>query len=354
VGEQCCVALDAGFDIGGERRLERSSSGLVTWRQVDGQEGVGESRAAWQGSTAAHPAGIPGDDVEPSVDLVVEDPVVAEELDARSAGSARIGDQRADPGVGVRCRQAGQRQADGGAGGVGGVDGHDEESALPTVTAGLPAKGCQCLGDRRGGQELLDLRDDDIGLVELDVVAGVVDRDELGGRRERHPVLLTLVPHVVESRCLDRVETREGVFGGGDDAEGQGTEAVDGRDVRERCRLVELLGVGGRVGRVGAPLDEPCRRVGPVGGHGAAGGGPRRGRGVDQDERVDLVGIRGGEGHGLGAAVGVAHDHERRGFADPVQEGAQVAGGGGEGLGCGRRIAGSGTEPGVGADASAP
>ena len=167
-------------------------------------------------------------------------------------------------------------------------------------------------------------------------------------------MLLALIPHVVEACCLDRVETGEGVFGCGHDAERQGAEGVDGSDLGEPCGLVELLRVVGREGRVGAAVDERCRGFGAVVGHGAAGRGPRRRGGVEKEQPVDLVGVGGGEGHGLGAAVGVAHDDERAGLADLVQEGVEVAGGGGEGLRCRRRVACAGAEAGVGADPGLP
>ena len=44
--------------------------------------------------------------------------------------------------------------------------------------------------------------DDDVGSVELDVVARVVDRHEPGRRRERRPVLLASVPHLVQPGFL--------------------------------------------------------------------------------------------------------------------------------------------------------
>ena len=41
----------------------------------------------------------------------------------------------------------------------------------------------------------MDLVEDDVGAIDLDVVAGVVDGDELCRRSERHPVCLASVPH---------------------------------------------------------------------------------------------------------------------------------------------------------------
>ena len=253
-------------------------------------------------------------------------------------------------GVRVRRREPSQRQRDRGAGRVGGVEGDVEGAALQSVAAVLPPQRRRRRhGGRRGREEPFDLGDGDIGAVELDVVAGVVDGDEARGRRQRHPVLLPPVPHVVESRCLDRVETRERVLGCGHDAERQRSEGVDGGDLGEAGDLVEVLGVVGRVGRVGAAGDEVGGRLGAVIGHGAAGRGPCRGRGVEQDQPIDLVRVARREGHGLGAAVGVADDHVRPGLADVAQEGVEVASRGGERLRCCRRVARAGAEAGVGA-----
>ena len=290
---------------------------------------------------AADAAGIPRDDVEATVDLVVEGSVVAEELDTRSAGSAGVGDQRADSCVRVGGREPCQRQRDRWAGRVGGVEGDVEGAALQSVAAVLPSQRRRRVhGGRRGREEPFDLGDGDVGAVELDVVAGVVDGDEARGRRQRQPVLLPAVPHVVESRCLDRVETRERVLGCGHDAERQRSEGVDRGDLGEAGDLVEVLGVVGRVGRVGAAGDEAGGRLGAVIGHGATGRVPCRRRRVEQDQPIDLVRVARREGHGLGAAVGVADDHVWPGLTDVAQEGVEVARRRGERLGCGRRVAG--------------
>ena len=66
--------------------------------------------------------------------------------------------------------------------GSAGSTGTSRELHSQAVTAGLPPKRCRRRRGRLGGKELLDLGDDGIGSVELDVVAGVFDRDELGGR----------------------------------------------------------------------------------------------------------------------------------------------------------------------------
>ena len=330
-------------------RFEVRSSGRVARGEVGGEEGVGEARPAMQRRSAAHATGIPRDDVEAAVHLVVERSVVPEEVDARSARATGVGDQRADSCVGVCRREASQRQADHCAGRVGRVYRDVEGAALQSAAAGLPPNRRRHEhGGRHVREEPFDLGDDDIGAVELDVVAGVFDRDEVGGRRQRHPMVLAGVPHLVESRCLDRVETRERVQGRSHDAERQRSEGVDAGDFGEAGDLVQLLRVIGRVGRVGAPADEVGGRVGAVVGHRAHRCGPCRGRGVEQEQPIDLVPVARREGHGLGAAVGVADDHVRPGLADLAEEGVEVASRGGEGLRRRRWVARTGAEPGVG------
>ena len=108
------------------------------------------------GAVRAHDA---GDDAgaAPALHAVVDD---ALELADRGRRSARAG--------GVHARGAQRRDGDGD--GQGG-----EESSFswwrPSWSDG-----------RRSREQPADLFDDDRGLVELDVVAGVVDADELGGR----------------------------------------------------------------------------------------------------------------------------------------------------------------------------
>ena len=110
------------------------------------------------GAVGAHDA---GDDAgaAPALHSFFDD---ALELADRGRRSARAG--------GVQARGGGERDGDGDGDGQGG-----EESTFswwrPSWSDG-----------RRSREQPTDLFDDDRGLVELDVVAGVVDSDELGGR----------------------------------------------------------------------------------------------------------------------------------------------------------------------------
>ncbi len=75
----------------------------------------------------------------------------------------------------------------------GGTTVHDD-SLVWCEWIGLVCRVCRALREQAG-----DLVDDDAGLVDLDVVTGVVDRHQAGVGRQRHPGLLSLVPRIVEA-----------------------------------------------------------------------------------------------------------------------------------------------------------
>src|SRR5439155_16442280 len=115
------------------------------------------------GGTAS--AGIEADDVEARLDLVREDArELPRELDARSARTARVDEQRADALLLVGGAHAKQRDLDRLAVvGVVVVEGHRELGALVVASAALPVElRCRrsrtggvrrCAGVRRGGRD---------------------------------------------------------------------------------------------------------------------------------------------------------------------------------------------------------
>ena len=130
------------------------------------------------------------------------------------------------------------------------------------------------------------------GLVDLDVVAGVVDRHQVRGGRQRRPCLLALVPRLGEACHLGRRQAGgQFAIDGGDDGHRQRPERDDAGHFGEGGDDVEVLAVA-RWEEAPAQMAEHVAAASvPSSGDGAEGGGPRGGGGVDEDESADLVGV---------------------------------------------------------------
>lgn len=136
-----------------------------------------------------------------------------------------------------------------------------------------------------------DLVDDDLGLVDLDVVAGVVDRHQVCSGRQRHPVLLALVPRFGQA-CHFPCSQASGqlAFCRRDDGHWQRGERDNAGHFGEGVGDVEVLAVSRREEGAGAGADHRRGGLGAVVGDCAEGGRPCGRGGVDEDESGDLVG----------------------------------------------------------------
>ena len=173
---------------------------------------------------------------------------------------------------------------------------------------------CGGLGDElRATGAAGDRVDDDAGLVDLDVVARVLDRHHL---RRWSTAAHRCWPwfHASVRRATSDAEVGELPVDGGDDGHRQRAERADPADFVEGGEHVEVLAVDGRaasgaVARTIAAKSEPL-------GNRAELCGPGGRAGVDEDDAGHLVWEQGGERDRLGAAEGVADDHVRSGLTD--------------------------------------
>ena len=129
------------------------------------------------------------------------------------------------------------------------------------------------------------------GWSSLDVVAGVVDRHQVGGARQRHPVLLALVPRLGEACHLGCGHVGQVAIGRGDDGQRQRAERDDARRPRRRRRRRRGVRCCRSAGRRRcswlaciAAMSEPSSATEQSGGRPGGRGG------VDEDEPGDLVG----------------------------------------------------------------
>ncbi len=231
-----------------------------------------------------------------------------------------------------------------------GVEGDVERAALQPAAAGLPLQRRRCdHRGRRGREEPFDLGDGDIGAVELDVVAGVVDGDEVapttatsnapGPGSTPRPVRAASIGSRPGNGCWAAVTT---LSGNDPRVSMAATSAKPATSSSCSGLSVGWAGSGQRATKSAAASEPSSGTAQPAAVH-VGGVASSRTRPSTSSGYVRR------EGHGLGAAVGVADDHVRPGLADLAQEGVEIAGRGGEGLRCRRRVAGAGAEAGVGA-----
>ena len=192
---------------------------------------------------------------------------------------------------------------------------------LGASSARAPRPGRQLTGYRR---EAVELGSDDLGTVEVDVVAGAVDRHEAGPGGQGGPVLLAGLPDLVEV-------SREPVIGGGEHGERQVAQAVGAASSAKAAGPSSASGLfAGSATRAQLWTKLRASTV-PSSTTAQLAAFPGRGAGVEEQEAGGVLGEPVGEQDRLVPAERVADGDGAR-LTGRLREGVQVLRLGGEGL----------------------